>query len=63
MGFDADLELDQVRRPLTQAYFVRGSVEFERLGLLTDLSCLQFDGAEPRLLRRRGKHTLAALHT
>jgi hypothetical protein len=47
---DLDLSLDQVLKPLTRAYYVRGSVEYNRIGLLTDLSYVQLDGAQAKSL-------------
>ncbi|WP_216901109.1 hypothetical protein [Synechococcus sp. CCY 9618] len=43
---DFDLDLDQVLRPLTGIATVRGSVEYGRLGLLTDISYLSIKGSE-----------------
>ncbi|MBC1260075.1 hypothetical protein FQK07_02120 [Synechococcus sp. BSF8S] len=43
---DLDLDLEQVLRPLTMAAYVRGSVEYKRLGLLTDLSYVSLRGEE-----------------
>ncbi|QPN56852.1 hypothetical protein I1E95_01265 [Synechococcus sp. CBW1107] len=43
---DVDLDLEQVLRPLTMAAYVRGSVEYKRLGLLTDLSYVSVRGED-----------------
>ncbi|WP_255109716.1 autotransporter outer membrane beta-barrel domain-containing protein [Synechococcus sp. RedBA-s] len=50
-GFTADLDLDlvQVLRPLTGAGYIRGSVEYGRLGLLTDISYISTKGEEGKL--------------
>ncbi len=50
-GFSADLDLDlgQVLRPLTSAAYIRGSVEYGRLGLLTDISYISLKGEEGKL--------------
>ena len=46
LGTDFDLDLGQVLRPLTALASLRGSVEYGRLGLLTDLSYLSLQGAQ-----------------
>ncbi|MGB5240009.1 MAG: hypothetical protein WBN80_05120, partial [Prochlorococcaceae cyanobacterium] len=50
-GFSTDLDLDlgQVLRPLTSAAYFRGSVEYGRLGLLTDISYVSVKGEEGKL--------------
>lgn len=48
LSTDFDLDLGQVLRPLTGIATVRGSVEYGRVGLLTDLSYLSLQGAEGR---------------
>ncbi|MDM7937553.1 MAG: hypothetical protein QUV06_08860 [Cyanobium sp. CZS 48M] len=48
---DVDLDLNQVLRPLTMAAYVRGSVEYNRLGMLTDLSYVSVRGEEGRTSR------------
>lgn len=50
---DLDLDLGQVLRPLTGAAFIRGSVEYGRLGFLTDLSYLSLKGEEGRTVPGR----------
>ena len=46
LGTDFDLDLGQVLQPLTALASLRGSVEYGRLGLLTDLSYLSLQGAQ-----------------
>ena len=46
LSTDFDLDLGQVLRPLTALASLRGSVEYGRLGLLTDLSYLSLQGAQ-----------------
>lgn len=50
-GFDTevDLNLGQVLRALTGAASIRGSVEYGRIGLLTDISYVSVAGEEGRL--------------
>ncbi len=50
-GFETelDLDLDQVLRPLTSVAYIRGSVEYGRLGLLTDISYVSLKSAEGTL--------------
>lgn len=50
-GFTTDLDLDlgQVLRPLTSAAYFRGSVEYGRVGLLTDISYVSVKGEEGTL--------------
>ena len=50
-GFTTDLDLDlgQVLRPLTSAAYFRGSVEYGRVGLLTDISYVSVKGEEGKL--------------
>ncbi|MCP9915647.1 hypothetical protein [Cyanobium sp. ATX 6F1] len=50
---DLDLSLDQVLRPLTGIAAIRGSVEYNRLGFLTDLSYVSLKGAEGRTIPGR----------
>ncbi len=47
---DLDLDLDQVLRPLTFASYMRGSVEYGRVGLLTDITYVSVKGQEGRLI-------------
>ena len=46
LSTDFDLDLGQVLQPLTALASLRGSVEYGRLGLLTDLSYLSLQGAQ-----------------
>lgn len=46
---DLDLDLDQVLRPLTSVAYIRGSVEYGRLGLLTDISYVSLKSAQGTL--------------
>ncbi|WP_254939862.1 hypothetical protein [Cyanobium sp. Morenito 9A2] len=50
-GFSTDLDLDlgQVLRPLTSTAAFRGSVEYGRIGLLTDISYVSVKGEEGTL--------------
>ena len=50
-GFSTDLDLDlgQVLRPLTGVAMVRGSVEYGRIGLLTDISYVSVQGQEGKV--------------
>lgn len=51
-GFSTDLDLDlgQVLRPLTSVAYIRGSLEYGRLGLLTDISYVSVKGEEGTLM-------------
>lgn len=46
LSTDFDLDLGQVLQPLTALASLRGSVEYGRLGLLSDLSYLSLQGAQ-----------------
>ena len=51
-GFNTDLDLDlgQVLRPLTGVAYIRGSVEYGRIGLLADISYVSVKGQDGKVL-------------